>query len=172
MTKTTIKEILIFDRNLLLLIAVIISIIIFIIIISIYANSIDKKNNILKAHLTEIQSLTTRLVQTKAIVESKERKIGLTNITGIVSALEQTLNSLGLEANVIKPLEKKRIKEFIEEDAELEIQNIDLNGVVNLLYKIDNSPLPMKIKSIAIKPTFENPDIFILNLTVSLMSRA
>jgi len=170
--KTMIKKILLSDRKSLLLMLAVTLVTIFTVITSIYANSIDKKNNTLKAQLAEIQSLSGKLIRIRSIAKSKEKKIGLTKVTGVVSALEQILNSLGLEAKVIKPLEKKRIKEFIEEDAELEIQNIDLNSIVNLLYKIDNSPVPMKIKNAAIKATFENTDIFILKLTASLISRA
>ncbi len=169
--KTMIKKILLSDRKSLLLMLAVTLVTIFTVITSIYANSIDKKNNTLKAQLAEIQSLSGKLIRIRSIARSKEKKIGLTKVTGVVSALEQILNSLGLEAKVIKPLEKKRIKEFIEEDAELEIQDIDLNSIVNLLYKIDNSPVPMKIKNAAIKATFENPDIFILKLTASLISR-
>ncbi|MEK7308645.1 MAG: hypothetical protein AAB089_06215, partial [Nitrospirota bacterium] len=85
--------------------------------------------------------------------------------------LEQMLNSMGLKAKVIKPLEKKQVREFTEEDAEIEIENIDLNNIINLLYKIENSPVPMKIKTANIKTSFENPNVFILSLTASLISR-
>ncbi len=170
--RTMIKEILFPDRKSFLLMSAVILVTLFTIIISIYANSIDRKNNTLKAQLAEIESLSGKLIRIRNIAESKEKKIGLTKVTGVVSALEQILNSIGLKAKVIKPLGKKRIKKFIEEDAELEIQDIDLNSIVNLLYKIDNSPVPMKIKNAAIKTTFENPDIFILKLTASLISRA
>jgi len=105
------------------------------------------------------------------ILLNQKKKIGLTKVSGVVSTMEQTLTTLGLEADIIKPLEKKRIKEFIEEDAELKMEDINLNELVNLLYKIENSPMPLKIKNILIKTTFENPDLFIVNLTVSLISR-
>jgi hypothetical protein len=51
------------------------------------------------------------------------------------------------------------------------MHNADLNSIVNLLYKIYISPVPMKIKSAAIKSTFEDPDKFIVKLTISLLSR-
>jgi hypothetical protein len=137
----------------------------------IYAGNIERKNNKLKTQLTDIQSLSNEVIQIKAIVESKEKKIGLRKSTGIVSTLEHILKSLELEAQVIKPLQKTNINEFTEENAELEMHNADLNSIVNLLYKIDISPVPMKIKSAAIKSTFEDPDKFIVKLTISLLSR-
>jgi hypothetical protein len=132
----------------------------------------EGKNNQLKTRFNEIESLTDEVIQIKTIVESKEKKIGLRKSGGIVSSLEQVLKKLGLAANVIKPLGNKKVSVFMEENAELEILNIDLNSIVNLLYKIENSPVPMKIKNASINTTFENPDKFILKLTISLLSKA
>ncbi len=85
--------------------------------------------------------------------------------------MEKILKSLGLEARVIRPMEKKKANEFAEENAELEIQGTDLNRIVNLLYKIETFPVPMKIKNAAIHTTFEDPDKFIVKLTISLLSK-
>ncbi len=169
--KLIISKIIFSDRYTLITVTAVILIAIFTFITFISANKIEKGNGKLKNQLTEMQMLREELIHIKDIVESKEKKIGLTEVSGVVSALEQMLNTLGLEAKVIKPLEKKRIKEFKEEDAELQIENIDLNKIVNLLYRIENSPVPIKIKNATIKTTFENPNIFILNLTASLISK-
>jgi len=118
-----------------------------------------------------MQSLSGNVNQIKAIVESKESKMGLKKTSGIVSALEQILKTHGLEAKVIKPTGKTKIDEFTEDNAELEIESTDLNSIVNLLYKIDVSPVPLKIKTASVRSTFEDPDKFTLKLTVSLMSR-
>ncbi len=169
--KLMISKIIFSDRYTLITVTAAILIAIFTFITFISANKVERGNGKLKNQLTEMQMLREELIHIKDIVESKEKKIGLTEVSGVVSALEQMLNSLGLEAKVIKPLEKKRIKEFKEEDAELQIENIDLNKIVNLLYRIENSPVPIKIKNATIKTTFENPNIFILNLTASLISK-
>lgn len=169
--KLMISKIIFSDRYTLITVTAAILIAIFTFITFISANKVERGNGKLKNQLTEMQMLREELIHIKDIVESKEKKIGLTEVSGVVSALEQMLNTLGLEAKVIKPLEKKRIKEFKEEDAELQIENIDLNKIVNLLYRIENSPVPIKIKNATIKTTFENPNIFILNLTASLISK-
>jgi hypothetical protein len=160
------------DRYTLIILIAVVSALTFTAITFISVNNLERKNKELKKQLTEIQKLKEEFVHIKDFVESKEKKIGLTKVSGVVPALEQMLSSLGLNAKIIKPLEKKRLKEFTEEDAELEIEGIDLNKVVNLLYRIENSPVPLKIKNVAIKTTFKNPDVFILNLTVSLISKA
>jgi len=159
------------DRFLIIVIALSILVSTTTLIMFVSSGTIERKNSSLKEQLKEMETLKEELIQIKDVVESKEKKIGLIKISGVVPALEQTLNSLGIEAKVIKPLEKKTIKEFIEEDAEVQIENIDLNTIVNLFYTIENSPIPLKIKGAAIKTTFDKPDKFTLGLMVSFISK-
>lgn len=168
----SIQKILLFDRSLLVLSLAIILTALFAIIISVYTGDLEKQNNILRSQLAGLQSLTEGLTGIKSAVELKEKKIGLTKAGGIVPALEQILKSVDMKAKAIRPLEKNKVKTYIEEDAELEIQGTDLNSIVNLLYKIDNSTVPLKVKNSAIRTTFEDPNKFNLKLTVSLLSRA
>jgi hypothetical protein len=166
-----ISKIILSDRFILSTAIIAVLLLIFTITILVSSNDTEQKNKVLRAQLAEMESLRDDLVNTKDIVESKEKKIGLTEVTGVVSALEGILNSLGVEAKVIKPLEKNIKGEFSEEDAELTIEDIDLNRLVNFLYFIENSPMPLKIKDVDIKSTFENPDKFILHLTASLIDK-
>jgi len=169
--KAVISKIIFSDRHTLVVLSAAIVTAIAAFIISVSSNDLGRENENLKKELKEIQELGDELIHIKDTVKSKENKIGLTDVSGVVSALEQILKNLGLEAKVIKPFGEVRINEFKEEDAELQIENIDLNKTVNLLYKIENSPVPLKIKSAAIKTTFENRNIFTLNITASLMSK-
>lgn len=159
------------DKVMLSMLSAFVILSIFTLALFIHTGEIKKKNTLLKAGLKEMNLLKDELSHVKRIVESQEKKIGLTKSAGAVSALEQTLESLGLKAKTIRPLEKKKIEELYEEDTELIIEGIDLNKIVNLLYKIENSPMPMKIKNAHLKTTFESPDMFILNMTVSLISK-
>ncbi len=159
------------DRTILILSTILVLTLVLAISSSMYARKIEEENRSLNIRFNEIRTLTSDAVKMKKIVESKEKKIGLRKTKGVVSTLEQVLKNLGLKAKVIKPLKKQKVNIFTEDNAELEIHDTDLNSIVNLLYKIENSPVPMKIKNTSIRTTFENPDKFILKLTVSLMSR-
>ncbi len=169
--KLLISKIILSDRYTLITAALVLLLAVFTFITFISANNLKSENEGLNAQLKEMEMLGEGFFHIKYMIESKEKKIGLTNVSGVVPALEQMLNSMGLEAKIIKPLEKKKIKRFTEEDAELQIENIDLNEIVNLLYKIENSPVPMKIKTAHIKTTFENPNVFILSMTASLIGK-
>ncbi len=168
--RTSIKLIFM-DRGILVLSSILILALFFTIASSIYVNKYESENKILKNRLDEIQAFAGDVIEIKNFVESKEKKIGLRKSSGVVSTLEQVLKNIGLKAKKIKPLNKKKVDVFTEDNAELEIENTDLNSIVNLLYKIENSRIPLKIKTAAIKTTFENPDKFILKLTVSLLSK-
>ena len=169
--KRLIEKIISFDKTILILTAAAIAAAIITVMSFIYAGNIEKENNGLKSRLAEIQELSGEVIRIKSVVGSKEKKTGVKRSAGVVSTLEKILKGLGLEAQTIKPMGKTKVNGFSEENAELEIQNADLNSIVNLLYKIDISPVPMKIKSFAMKSTFEDPDKFFFKMTVSLMSK-
>lgn len=168
--KTSLKLIFL-DRTIMILSSLFILILIFTLTSSVYVRNMEEENKALKIRFDEIQTFTEDVIHMKSIVDSKEKKIGLRKTKGVVSTLEQVLNKLGLKAKVLKPLNKKKVNIFTEDNAELELEDTDLNSIVNLLYKIENSPVPMKIKAAAIRTTFENPDKFILKLTISLLSK-
>ncbi len=159
------------DRSTLMIAAAVIAVAVFTLTIYISIKNFERKNKTLTGQLNEMQMLQKDLIHIKNIVDSKEKKIGLTKVTGVVPALQQLLDSLGLKAKVIKPLDKKKIKEFTEEDAELQIEGLDLNAIVNLLYRIENSPVSLKVKNAVIKTTFENQNVFVLSITASLIGR-
>lgn len=169
--KLVISKIISSDRFMLVLAVLSLAIIIFAVTAFLSARTIERKNEMLMKQIAKMELFTDKLVHLQDLVESKEKKIGLTEVQGVVPALEQILNSLGIKAKTIKPLKKKTIREFSEEEAELHVENVDLNRIVNLLYRIENSPVPLKIKNTSVRTAFENPDQFFLHLTVSLIGK-
>jgi hypothetical protein len=169
--KKNVKRFVLKNKIPILLSAAIISAVIFIISVSAYTGALTKKSLNIKEQIEEIASLSAGLSETKRLVETKEKKIGSAKHQGVVTTLENILNSLGLKASKIKPSDRKRLGEYSEENAEARIDKIGLNEAVNLLYRIDASPAPLKVKSIDMQTTFENRNIFMLNLTVSLLSK-
>jgi len=169
MNKRTLN-ILFTDRILLVLAGAILSAVIFTFTSFLYAGSIRDRNEQLGTQLALMLSESGNIARLNRDVTSKEKKTAVRS-AGIISTLEQILHGLGLKAMVIKPLGENKVDEFTEENAELEITGTDLNRVVNMLYMIDTSGTPMKIKDASIKTAFEDPDKFILKLTVSRLSK-
>jgi hypothetical protein len=169
--KYNLGKIMLSDRYTLILSTAVMLIVTLTFITYISIHNLKKENKRLMDQHKEMHVLKQSLVQIKDMVESKEKKIGLTKSSGAVFTLEHILKALQLKAKVIKPLDKKRVKEFTEENAEVKIEGIDLNAVVNLFYKVEHSPVPIKIKSAHINTTFEDPDKFLLAFTASLISK-
>jgi len=168
----SIKKYVSFDRTTLILLILLLSALIYSITIFLISRDLRSQNSSLSKQIFEMQALSGEVLNLKSLVQSKEQKISISRASGVVSAIEQILKPLGIEASAIKPLEKNRTNGYTEENAELEIHNAGLNSIVNFLFKIDNSPIPFKVKSTVIKSSFEDPDKFILNLTVALLSKS
>jgi len=164
-------NILISDRTLVVLAAAISAVIIFTVASFVYTGGLRDKNSRLEAQLTRLLAESGDIIRLKADVSSKEKKAVTKRPASVVSTLEQILKEIGIEARAIRPLGKMKINGFTEENAELEIKGTGLNRAINLLYQIDTSSVPMKIKSASIQTTFEDPDKFILKLTVSRLSK-
>ncbi|MBC8412371.1 hypothetical protein H8E50_01705 [bacterium] len=170
--KTILNKILFFDKPLLFIAALSIILLVISVRSSLIAAETVHKSEDLRSQYTVISSLSEEVIALKKFVTSQEGKLKTVKGSAVVSTLENILNELGLKADSIKPMQKKKIDQHFENDAEIEIESIDLNSIINLLYLIKNSRAPMKIKNSLIKTSFENPDKLILNLTVSLLSAA
>lgn len=169
--KPTWKNVLLLNRTVIILMAMIIAVSVLSVASFFYSKRTGETNADLKNQFIHMNSLIEDLIELKTIVESKEKKIGLVKSAGIVSALEQISTGMGLKAKAIKPLDKTVSGEFTEESAEFHLEGIDINSIVNLLYKIESSPIPLKLKNASMKTTFEDPERFTLKLTVSLISK-
>lgn len=159
------------DRLSLVLIAAIIIAGTSVVVISVMTDNIVKRNHILKRQLEEINALSFDFHQLRSIVDQQEKKVGLTNESGVVAVIERILANLGIEASVIQPLAKRTTGEFLEQDVEVELQGVNLNSIVNILYRLENGPQALKMKNALMKASFENPDIFTLRITVSLVGK-
>jgi hypothetical protein len=159
------------DRISIFLTAAVLAVICLTVAVALSAREYTEKNNSLRTQLESIRSLSNGVFHVKRIVDAQEKKIGLTDSTGAVSVTEQMLRELGLRADVLKPSEKKSVSGYTEEDVELEITGLDLNSIVNLLYRLENTPRPVKIKTAFMKTSFDDPDKFNLKLTASVISK-
>jgi hypothetical protein len=166
-----VRKVLLFDKTISVLSVLSLVAVVTIIVTFIYANESNARTKTLRGQLSEINTLASGVVSTKGFVESKEKKIGLRKTKGVVSTLQQTLTLLGLKAKTLKPLDKKKVLEYMEENAELEIEGADLNHIVNLLYNIESSLIPIKIKNTSIKTSFEDPEKFTIKIMLALITR-
>jgi hypothetical protein len=101
-------------------------------------------------------------------VTSLEKKRGLTKVQGIVEAVERTVKPLGLRDSV-KSIKPVRAEATHEERAEVLIQGVSMNEMVNLLYAVERAPMLLRVRKAEMRTSFENPEQFTVTLMVSLM---
>lgn len=122
-----------------------------------------------RARLAEINALRNELQPIKQRVAGLESRKSLTKVQGIVDAVEKVFEPIGLKGKVksVKPLGTKTAS---EERAEVAIEGVNMNEMVNMLYSIENAPMLFIIRKTAISTSFENPELLNVSLTLSLIT--
>lgn len=122
----------------------------------------------LKTQLDEISALSSEYLSLSRKVKAVEGRKNLTRVQGIVQAVDEIYNSLGLKERVksVKPLSSKEPQ---EERAEVTTEGISMNEMVNILYNTENSPMLLVIREIKLKTSFQNPTLLDMTMTLSLV---
>ena len=158
------------DRRLLIAGGIAVSVILCILLINV---SLSSKNDLvnLKAQQKELLSIKDEFLSLKNRIDTVENKKSLTKIEGIVQAADEVFLPLGLKRKVksVKPTGTKDLKETIEEEAEVQVEKVDMNEMVNIFHKIENSPMILSVKKTTIKTSFENPTLLDITMTIALV---
>lgn len=133
--------------------------------------SLKKERTELRSRQKEISLLKGEFERLKGAVDSAEGKKSLIKVEGIVQAVDEVFRSLGLSRNVrsVKPLGVREKKYGVEEEAEVQVEKVNMNEMTNIFYKMENSPMVLSIKKTTIKTSFDNPSLLNLTITVDLV---
>ncbi|MEW6215207.1 MAG: hypothetical protein AB1478_08405 [Nitrospirota bacterium] len=125
----------------------------------------------LKALQREFLALKDEFLSLKNRINAVEGRKSLTKVEGIVQAIDEIFLPLGLKKKVksVKPTGTKELKDAIEEEAEVQVEKVDMNEMVNIFYKIENAPMIISIKKATIKTSFENPALLNIIMTIALV---
>ncbi|NWF76010.1 MAG: hypothetical protein HXY53_05475 [Nitrospirae bacterium] len=134
-------------------------------------SSAKKELNTLKSQQKDMIMLREEFLSLKKKMDYVEDKKNLSQVQGIIQAVDDVFLSLGLKDRVgsIKSTGKIETKEGIIEDAEVSIEKVTMNEMVNIFYKIKNVPMRLTIKKVSIKKAFENPELLNINLSLSFL---
>jgi hypothetical protein len=133
--------------------------------------SLKKERTDLRSRQKEISLLKGEFEDLKGAVDSAEGKKNLIKVGGIVQAVDEVFRSVGLNQKVrsVKPLGAREKKYTIEEEAEVQVEKVNMNEMTNIFYKIENNPMVLSIKKTTIKTSFDNPNLLNLMITVDLV---
>jgi len=148
--------------------------IVFIIIISLairLLSSEKRELKLLREQQKEMIIFKDKFLSLKQRIDAVESKKNLSNVQGIVQAVDEVFLSIGLKDKVktVKSTGRRDMKDGFEEEAELQIEKVSMNEMVNIFYKIENAPMVLTIKKASIKKSFENPDLLNIILTLSFL---
>jgi hypothetical protein len=107
----------------------------------------------------------------KTTVDSVEGKKSLTKVEGIVQAVDEVFKSIGLSQRVksVKSTGTRERKFASEEEADVSVEKVTMNEMVNILYRIETAPMILSVKKTSIKMSFDNPSLLNVTMTVSLI---
>ena len=123
------------------------------------------------AKYDEFYTLTNKYGSLVARVNTIEQKKTLTKTSSITQAMGDISLSLGIKEKMksVKLTGTKKVMDQIsEESAEIQMEKLNMSEVVNLFYKIENAPMILAVKRVAIKKSFENPELLDVTMSVSL----
>jgi type II secretory pathway component PulM len=129
----------------------------------------------LKAKFSEFSSLTAEYSSSKAEIDATEQRGTLIKVTSMSQAIEFVLSPLNNRTKIksIKTTGNRTIAgSIVEETAEIQIDKVSLNELVNLLYKADIAPVMFVVKKITIWKDFENPALLDVTITTSYFTKS
>jgi len=159
------------DRKIILGIA---GLVIFIIMVSVTLTILanERKHLLqLKEQRNEMIVLRDALLLLSRKVNTVETKKELSNVQGIAQAVEEVFSSVGLKDRVktVKSTGKRETKDGFEEEADVYIEKVTMNEMVNIFYRIKNAPMVLTVKKVTVKKSFENPELLNISLILSFL---
>jgi len=131
-------------------------------------SSQTKELHQLQEQRKEIALLRDEFLSLQQKFQTVENRKNLTNVQGVLQAVDEVFSSVGLKDKVktVKNTGKRETKDGIEEEADVSVEKVTMNEMVNIFYRIDHAPMILTIKKVTVKQSFENPEL--LNITLML----
>ncbi|MEW6570055.1 MAG: hypothetical protein AB1390_02595 [Nitrospirota bacterium] len=130
-----------------------------------------KQINSLRQQYEEMMILQNEFLSLKRKIDVVERKKNLSNVQGVGQAVEEVFLSIGLKDKIkaLKSTTRRETMEGVEEEADVSIEKVDMNELVNIFYRIENAPMILTVKKVTIKKSFEDPELLNVSLVLSFL---
>lgn len=126
-----------------------------------------------RARLHEMRNLEAEYRSIRARVDAIQKEKLPGRASGPARVMEEIFSGLGIKGKLkgIRDAGTREVPGGTEQNGEVRIENVDINELVNILYRVENPPVLLSLRRLTIKRGFENPDLLNATLTVSLISR-
>jgi len=136
--------------------------------------SAGKELDRLRAKQKEMSVLSEEYKLLKENVDFAEQRSTLAQIRGVASAADMLLSSIGMKGKIksVKVISARELRgSMTEESAEVQMEKVTMNELVNIYYKVHEAPMVLSVKRAAIKKSFENPELLDMTMTIALFTR-
>ncbi len=134
----------------------------------------EKELSYQQNRLSEFKALLSEYRELKTLVSSSIERSSKNR--GLINSISSVIDITGLKGKMKSLKENPQKREMIIdnragmiEEAELEMEKINMNEFANLLYQIQRAG-GLSITGLRIKRSFENPELFNLSLRISSFS--
>ncbi len=158
------------DRKVLVISAIVLLFIACVVLFEI-SLSLKRQNTILRSRQKEMLLLSQEYSDLKNIISAVEARKSLTKMEGIVQAVDEIFKSMGLQQKVksVRSAGTKEKKYSSEEEADVSVEKVTMNELVNILYKMENAPMILSVRKTSIRSSFESPSLLNVTMTVGLI---
>lgn len=134
--------------------------------------SVKKAVQTKKKEVAVMASLKTDYIGKKTVLDSVSQRAAEAGASP-VSAIEEIAKRTGIKERIasVKPLEETHSPGYIDKPAEVRLEAVDLNQLVNFIYYAEAGPALMVVRELSMKSRFENPDLLDVTMKVSLVTR-
>lgn len=132
----------------------------------------ERKINLAKNTLYDLVNNKDKINLMSEYLTISKRRIEDGRNKNINSEIDRIADEISAKKNLkkINFLSKKKDGIYNREDYEIKIENIDINTLINFLYKIKTANIYLKITSFNISVSFENPSLLNTSLVISYIS--
>jgi cell division protein FtsB len=131
-------------------------------------SSQTKELHQLQEQRKEMAVLGDEVLSLQQKIQTVENRKNLANVQGVLQAVDEVFSSVSLKDKVktVKNTGKRETKDGLEEEADVSVEKVTMNEMVNIFYRIDHAPMILTVKKVTVKQSFENPEL--LNITLML----
>jgi len=158
------------DRRLLISAAAVIILVVSVLLVT-ASLSLKKEGSALRSQKEEMLPLREDFLELNKKISAIEGKKSLIKVEGIIPAIDEIFRSTGLAQKVksVKPTATRDKKYALEEEADVEVEKVSMNELVNVLYRLENAPMVLLIKKARLKTSFEDPTLLNITMTIGLV---
>lgn len=162
------------SRRKLILASIVLFLYVLIIPLFVIQSAARKELGAQNARLKEMIVLSSEYKTISERISIIERRSAVARSDGVAQAIDSITSSIGIRGKVksIRAGGPREIKgEMTEDSAEVQMEKVSMNELVNLFYSIDNAPMMLTIRQALMKKSFENPELLDIKMTIALFAR-